>query len=220
MKSKLIGQIVSAIGVFCSIISLLAFSKTPIWVKIIIVVVAIFCLSAMLILGIKNNMKNSIICDSEEKIKVEMKKMLQEQGKIVVMSRSLGWVDDEILVATGRKKDRLIVYAEKENDITKKLKDQGVTVRLYGRTGFIPKTRYTIIRYGRNDASILPVLLSLPCVTSYVFSYTSNCRLDGANGPSDGNSGTTRIVLPCVLPSSGMINCTEPFACTGIYPPA
>lgn len=154
MKSKLIGQIVSAIGVFCSIISLLAFSKTPIWVKIIIVVVAIFCLSAMLILGIKNNMKNSIICDSEEKIKVEMKKMLQEQGKIVVMSRSLGWVDDEILVATGRKKDRLIVYAEKENDITKKLKDQGVTVRLYGRTGFIPKTRYTIIRYGRNDAQV------------------------------------------------------------------
>ncbi len=154
MKSKLIGQIASAIGVFCSIISLLTFSKTPIWVKIIIAVVAIFCLSAMLILGIKNNMKNNIICDSEEKIKVEMKKMLQEQGKIVVMSRSLGWVDDEILVATGRKKDRLIVYAEKENDITKKLKDQGVTVRLYGRTGFIPKTRYTIIRYGRNDAQV------------------------------------------------------------------
>lgn len=154
MKSKLIGQIASAIGVFCSIISLLTFSKTPIWVKIIIAGVAIFCLSAMLILGIKNNMKNNIICDSEEKIKVEMKKMLQEQGKIVVMSRSLGWVDDEILVATGRKKDRLIVYAEKENDITKKLKDQGVTVRLYGRTGFIPKTRYTIIRYGRNDAQV------------------------------------------------------------------
>ncbi len=154
MKSKLIGQIASAIGVFCSIISLLTFSKTPIWVKIIIAVVAIFCLSAMLILGIKNNMKNNIICDSEEKIKVEMKKMLQEQGKIVVMSRSLGWVDDEILVATGRKKDRLIVYAEKENAITKKLKDQGVTVRLYGRTGFIPKTRYTIIRYGRNDAQV------------------------------------------------------------------
>lgn len=154
MKSKLIGQIASAIGVFCSIISLLTFSKTPIWVKIIIAVVAIFCLSAMLILGIKNNMKNNIICDSEEKIKVEMKKMLQEQGKIVVMSRSLGWVDDEILVATGRKKDRLIVYAEKENDITKKLKDQGVIVRLYGRTGFIPKTRYTIIRYGRNDAQV------------------------------------------------------------------
>lgn len=154
MKSKLIGQIASAIGVFCSIISLLTFSKTPIWVKIIIAGVAIFCLSAMLILGIKNNMKNNIICDSEEKIKVEMKKMLQEQGKIVVMSRSLGWVDDEILVATGKKKDRLIVYAEKENDITKKLKDQGVTVRLYGRTGFIPKTRYTIIRYGRNDAQV------------------------------------------------------------------
>lgn len=154
MKSKLMGQIVSAIGVFCSIISLLTFTETPIWVKIIIVVVAIICLLVLLVLGIKSNMKNNIICDSEDKIKAEMKKMLQEQGKIVVMSRSLGWVDDEILVATGRKKDRLIVYAEKENDITKKLKDQGVIVRLYGRTGFIPKTRYTIIRYGRNDAQV------------------------------------------------------------------
>lgn len=154
MNRLLVFNIVSAITSFCSIVSLISFPQLPVWLKIIILVIALACAGYIVWFSVVNNRKNEIVCHTDEEIKAEMKKLISQQGKVCIMSRDLSWVDVDIFSAIIKKKDSVIIYAEKENERVEELRENGVKIKLYGMHGFVPETRFTIIRYGRANPQI------------------------------------------------------------------
>lgn len=52
------------------------------------------------------------------------------------------------------KKGSVLIFAQSENETTKTLVSRGVKVKYYDELGFKPKTRFTIIRYNKNDPQV------------------------------------------------------------------
>lgn len=154
---KTIVNVISAIGTAASILSLAFISELLPGIKYFIIIVGILCLT-LLLFGIykekKNLQINEIICTNDEQIKEEMKNLIKMQGKICIMSRDLTWVDDKIKKCIIEKKSSTLIFAEHETELTKKLEENGVDIRYYGKTGFIPNTRFTVIRYNKSDRQV------------------------------------------------------------------
>ena len=70
------------------------------------------------------------------------------------MSRDLSWVDAEMEACIAEKKDNILIFAQKESDLTKRLISKGATVQYYGHLNFEPKTRFTIIRYNSANPQV------------------------------------------------------------------
>ena len=147
-------QIITAAGTAISIISLGFSSYMPTLLTGIIVVAGLVCFFILLYDEIKNNTHNERICKSKEAEEDAMKDIINSQGKICIMSRDLSWVTPEILACLEAKKTSTLIFAQSENDITKLLIARGVAVKYYGDLGFEPKTRFTIIRYNKNDPQV------------------------------------------------------------------
>ena len=86
---------------------------------------------------------------SEDEIRSAMIKIIKSQGKVCIMSRDLSWVNPEVSDCLKKKKDNLLIFAQKETELTKKLKEAGIQIRYYGDTHFEPQTRFTIIGYNK-----------------------------------------------------------------------
>jgi len=147
MRGNYIKRIIISIANAASIASLAFTSTIPIPFRIIIGFIGIACLAYLLYIEFKENTLNERICTSEEEIKTAMKEIIKTQGKICVVSRDLTWVDNEVAACISAKKSSIIIFAEKENPTTQKLKAEGIKIKFYGHLGFEPKTRFTIIRY-------------------------------------------------------------------------
>ncbi len=154
---KTIVNMISAVGTAASILSLAFIEGLSEKIKYGFIILGIVCL-VVLLFGIfqdKKNMQiNEIICTSDEKIKEEMKTLIKMQGKICIMSRDLTWVDDGIKKCIIEKKSSILIFAEHKTDLTKKFEEAGVDIRYYGKTGFIPNTRFTVVRYNKNDRQV------------------------------------------------------------------
>lgn len=156
---KTIVNIISAIGTVASILSLAFIPELLLlpWIKYFLIIVGMLCL-AVLLFGIykeKKNMQiNEIICTNDDQIKEEMQNLIKMQGKICIMSRDLTWVDEKITKCIINKKNSILIFAEHETDLTKKLEKAGVDIRYYGKTGFIPITRFTVVRYNKSDRQV------------------------------------------------------------------
>ena len=70
------------------------------------------------------------------------------------MSRDLSWVTPEITACLETKKGSTLIFAQSENEITQLLTNRGIKVKYYGALNFEPKTRFTIIRYNKNDPQV------------------------------------------------------------------
>ena len=97
---------------------------------------------------------NQLICQSDDEIKDAMKKIIKMQGKICVMSRDLSWVDCEVKACILAKANSILIFAEKETELTKELQNGGVEMKYYGNWNFEPKTRFTVIRYNKNNPQV------------------------------------------------------------------
>lgn len=83
-----------------------------------------------------------------------MRKLIKTQGKVCIVSRDLSWVDSSIEVILKKKGNSLLIFAEKESDLTKRLITNGVNVKYYGDLEYEPKTRFTVLRYNRLNPQV------------------------------------------------------------------
>lgn len=151
---KNIKHIITSACTALSIISLALSDHFAIWVRYIIGVVGLSCFVFLICDEIRNNTRNERICKSDEAIEEAMKELINSHGQICIMSRDLSWVTPEISACLETKKDSVLIFAESENARTKVLTERGINVQYYGKLGFEPKTRFTIIRYNKNDPQV------------------------------------------------------------------
>ena len=140
----------------CSAASIIGLSLTqgvPIWGRIIIGTFGIACLVTLIYYENKANAINQRVCTSEEEIQAAMKEIITTPGKICIMSRDLSWVNGEIRDSIKRKHD-VLIFVEKETNLTKELSEHGVQIKYYGKYSFEPKTRFTIIGYNKNNPQV------------------------------------------------------------------
>ena len=126
----------------------------PTWLRIVITLVGIACLVLLIISEIRAENINQIICQSEDEIKNTMMKIIESQGKVCIMSRDLSWVNSEVSDCLKRRKEDLLIFAEKETELTKGLKEDGIQIRYYGDTHFEPQTRFTVVGYNKSTPQV------------------------------------------------------------------
>lgn len=151
---KYIKHIITAAGTAISIVSLAFSSFMPVWLTISIVLLGLGCFIFLVYDGIKTNTRNERICTSEKDIEDAMKEIINSQGKICIMSRALSWVTPEIMACLEAKKSSVLIFAQSENETTKTMISRGIKVKFYGELGFEPQTRFTIIRYNKNNPQV------------------------------------------------------------------
>ena len=147
-------QLFTAAASAASIISLAFVSFIPMIGRIFLVVIGVFCLCFLTYDSIKNNRINETVCRSDEEIKQVMRQLIQTDGQTCIMSRNLTWVDDELEKEIYKKKDDLLIFVSRKSELTERLKAHEVRVKYYGKTGFVPKTRFTVLRYTRNNPQV------------------------------------------------------------------
>ena len=144
----------------CSGLSIigLAFSEIlPVWVRVSLVLLGVFCTIVLIKDSYIKNQTDERVCHNSEEIKACMKDIIKAQGKICIMSRDLSWVDEEIefqLYSKGKHKS-VIIFAENETDLTKRLSTNGVKIMYYGHLNFEPKLRFSVIRYNSNNPQVI-----------------------------------------------------------------
>lgn len=144
---------ITSIASAASIISLASFSGLPVWIKLLITLVGIGCLICLLYSEIRADRVNKLVCHSEDEIKEAMIKIIKTQGRICIVSRDLSWVDDDVKEYIKNKRGNILIFAEKETALTKELKLLGADIKYY-KDKFEPKTRFTIIRYNRDNPQV------------------------------------------------------------------
>lgn len=147
-------KIITSLGTVVSIISPMFTSNLNPIVKYIIGGFGIICFIKLVIHDIRSQSDNEKICRSENEIKSTMKDLIKSQGKVCVMSRDLSWVDKDIEKCIIEKKDSVKIFVENEIELTKRLQAKGVQIKYYGMLGFEPKTRFTVIRYNRDNPQV------------------------------------------------------------------
>ena len=147
-------RIIAATLNLASILGLVFIKDISLAWRIAILVVGCACIGYLIYDAIKYSQKNEIVCHNNEDIANTMKKLIKTQGKICIMSRDLSWVDAEMEACIAEKKDSILIFAQKESDLTKRLVSKGAIVKYYGHLDFEPKTRFTIIHYNRNNPQV------------------------------------------------------------------
>jgi len=148
-------RIITAFANVASIVSLaFASNSIPNWGRVLIVFFGIICLIILLFDSVKKNQVNETVCKTEEEINKVMKELIRTKGKICIMSRDLSWVDDELESNICKQGSNLLIFVQKETTLTKRLKSSHVDVKYYGHLNFEPKTRFTVLRYNRNNPQV------------------------------------------------------------------
>ena len=126
----------------------------PFWLKTVIVLLGLGCAVYSFWREYKENKGHLVVCKNEEETKQYMKNWIQNDGKVCVMSRDLSWVDAEIEGIMYQKADNLKLFVQKETELTKRLQERHVIIYYYGKFGFEPQSRFTIIRANRPERQI------------------------------------------------------------------
>jgi hypothetical protein len=85
-----------------------------------------------------------------------MQRWIQQGARTVIVSRDMSWVDEPIkrLLLEKARKNELVLFAQSDWPICRELSAAGADVRKYGDLGWQPRTRFTIINYGRHDEKV------------------------------------------------------------------
>lgn len=144
----------ATIAMLSSILALAFIKEVPVWIRIILVIIGAIGAADQLREDFRINNENIKICKNQSEIEDAMKDIIRVQGKICIMSRDLSWVNEEIKTMIKKKRNSVRVFAQAESQLTKELKEYGTEIYYYGGYHFEPKTRFTIIRYNRNDPQV------------------------------------------------------------------
>ena len=150
----MIKKVIISCGTAASIFALAFITGIPGWLKLIIMAFGVICLVKLVYDDYNEQNQNEKICHSDEEIQKTMKTLVKTQGKVCIMSRDLTWVNSEIETCMIDKKSSMLIFCEKETDLTARLTKQGVSVKYYGKLNFEPKTRFTVMRYNRDNPQV------------------------------------------------------------------
>lgn len=94
---------------------------------------------------------------SPRKINSYMHKWVSSGGRVVIFSRDMSWAHDEairqvLLEKAGR--NELTICLEHPIGLTDELRGQGAQIVTYGALGHVPRSRFTIVDFGREGARV------------------------------------------------------------------
>lgn len=99
---------------------------------------------------------------SDRGIKNYMCKWISSPGRTVVFSRDLSWGSEgktrEILLRKS-KRSELTIFLEAPTPLSDELKKAGANIQVYGQTGFVPESRFTIVGSDKQGARVAVGLL-------------------------------------------------------------
>lgn len=78
-------------------------------------------------------------------------------GRVVIFTRDMSWVNDEDMRDMLRNKARrneCIICLPQRIDKVNELEKEGATIIEYSKLNYVPRSRFTIANYGREDAKI------------------------------------------------------------------
>lgn len=154
MTREKILEIISFISAVVSIISLFFVDDNWGTGKIIILISLIIVAMIMIyFLFIKSSTQK---CKSQNEINEFMKTWIKTSGVVKILSRDMSWVDDEMLGILQTKGADLYLYVEKSNEIVEKIRKMNPegNIIFYNDIGFVPNSRFTIIRANKDDRQI------------------------------------------------------------------
>lgn len=99
---------------------------------------------------------------SEQGIKKYMCRWISSPGRTVVFSRDLSWGNETKTLNTLLEKSRrseLTIFLERPTDLSEKLRKAGANIQVYGQTGFVPESRFTIVAAGKQGSRVAVGLL-------------------------------------------------------------
>lgn len=164
MWPKIIQLLVTHFASFASIISLYLF-YVPASARLfgwdwVIIFVSAFALGTGVFIELREQYRlEPKLYKSNEKFKIEkyMLKWLQKGSRCVIVSRDLSWANTKDTIEILYKKSRsteLTIFVEKHNDLTYSLLANGADIYEYGMFNTVPKTRFTIIDYGKDGCRV------------------------------------------------------------------
>jgi len=90
-------------------------------------------------------------------IKKYMYKWISQDGRAVIFSRNLSWINDEkigsLLLSKAENKELTICLPERIN-LVEGLEEAGAEICVYPELEYVPEASFTIIRQGRMDARV------------------------------------------------------------------
>jgi hypothetical protein len=86
-----------------------------------------------------------------------MRKLIAKEGRTVIFSRDLSWGAEERakeVLLSKSKAGNLTIYVHHEMPLSDELKAAGAEVVVYGQKGLEPRSRFTIIGYGKEGSRV------------------------------------------------------------------
>ena len=94
---------------------------------------------------------------TDKGIKNYMCSWISSPGRTVVFSRDLSWGGEpgtKRLLLEKSKKSELTIYLENATALSDELKSAGANIKVYGGTGFVPQSRFTIVGSDKQGARV------------------------------------------------------------------
>jgi hypothetical protein len=170
---SLVGQAAAALGAIITIVAWDADRELR-WTLGVVVVGGLATTSTLLTLEYFTHRAKRY--PTPAKINRFMHGWISQRGRIAIFSNDMTWVSEEVYVSriqrawlklTGRKtqtiKELLLAKAGKgelklclprSNALSQELEAAGATVSTYEALGLIPKSRFTIVRFGQQGAAV------------------------------------------------------------------
>ena len=142
-------------GSLASIVALFFVEAEWTWWRILVLIVCGVIALACMFFDVKEYIRNRpLVFHSQEAINAYMKNWISTSGEVVVYSRDLSWVNDEIKgIMLGKGKD-LTIFVHQSTLLTDSLQQAGVHIYLYENIPYQPVSRFTIIRANKNNRQI------------------------------------------------------------------
>jgi hypothetical protein len=133
--------------------------KKPVWLAPVLVF-AVLLLTASVVLSELRAWRRSkpMQYPTPEKIRDFMFRWISTEGRVVIHTRDMSWAGQEARIAellrAKAESGELTICLPHRIPLTDDLEQIGAHVLTYARLGFEPRSRFTIVRHGREDAQV------------------------------------------------------------------
>lgn len=159
---KIFAKIIAQLSGFASILGLY-FAVAPLgtdrpywhWLAIGFFAVTTFTL---IFADIRDDLRvRTRVFKSDSEITRYMAKWVKSSGRTTIFSRDLSWgseitANQALLQKATR--NELTIFLENKTAVSEKLKNNGASIILYGESGFVPESRFTIVGTGKQGARV------------------------------------------------------------------
>ncbi|MDW7730550.1 MAG: hypothetical protein SCJ94_11190 [Bacillota bacterium] len=132
-------------------------SQLNIWSYIILFLATILFVY-LIINDILENARVSVYkINDNNSINQYMFKLISEGGRVAIWTRDMSWAENldtiELLTSKARRNE-LIICTSRRFSIMSQLISAGAEVYLYDRLDFVPRSRFTIVQFGREGSRV------------------------------------------------------------------